>query len=230
MKRISTDLQGFKRRGGSFAVQVVRLGSAEPAKRHGAQRRLSQLPGPEPSSEPLEPEFIEKADGISAVRPWQAAGTRIIEALDQPQHLETQREPGPRRGRQSREKLQLRPDTKKETQVGPEAGKKRPRAVVPRLESLAAPKAVPAPRKARRSVEEILASLPEATPAPAAPAPIAAPQKAKGMRRSKIEALVAKLAEVSTPIGAKRAAQRAISEAGVRLTLRQRHALRRKAI
>jgi hypothetical protein len=182
-----------------------------------------------PSSKPLDPKFTEKADGITAARPWQAAGARIIEVLDQSQHLEKQREPEPRCGRQSHEKLEHRPDTRKGTQAGPAAGKRPPRAI-PSLESSTAPKAVSAPRKARRSVEEILASLPEATLAPAAPAPIAAPQKAKGMRRSKIDALVAKLAEASTPIGAKRAAQRAISEAGVRLTLRQRRALRRKAI
>lgn len=86
---------------------------------------------------------------------------------------------------------------------------------------MAAPKAVPAPRKARRSVEETLVSLAEPTPAPIAESP-----KAKGMRRSKIEALVAKLAEVSTPSRAKREARRAISEAGVRLTFRQRRVLR----
>lgn len=79
-----------------------------------------------------------------------------------------------------------------------------------------APKAVPAPRKA---------PLAEPTPAP-----IAEPRKAKGLRRSKIEALVAKLAEVSTPSRAKREARRAISEAGVRLTFRQRRVLRHRAI
>ncbi len=229
MKRISTDLQGFKGRGGRFAVQVVRLGRAEPPKRPRTQGRLSSLPGPAPSSEPLDPEFTEKADGISAARPWQAAGARIIEALDQPQHPEKQREPRPRRGRQSREKLEHLPDTSKGTQAGPDSGNRQLRAT-PGLESLTAPKAVPAPRKARRSVEEILASLVEPTPAPAAPAPIAAPPKANGMRRSKIEALVAKLAEASTPSRAKREARKAISEAGVRLTFRQRRALRHKAI
>ncbi|BDV36501.1 hypothetical protein SS37A_40310 (plasmid) [Methylocystis iwaonis] len=227
MKRISTDLQGFKRRGGSFAVQVVRLGSAEPPKRQ-TQGRLSQLPGPAPSSEPLAPKFTEKADGISAARPWQAAGTRIIEVLDQPQHLEKQPEPGPRRGRQSHEKLEHPPNTRKGPQAGPAADKRQPRAV-PSHESSTAPKAVPVPRKARRSAEEILASLAETTPAPAVPAPIAAPPKAKRMRRSKIEALVAKLAEASTPSRVKRDARKAISEAGVRLTFRQRCALRHKS-
>lgn len=225
MKRISTDLQGFKGRGGSFAVQVVRRGRAEPPKRQRTQGRLSQLPGPAPSSEPLDPEFTEKADGSSAARPWQAAGARIIEALDQPQHPEKQREPRPRHGRQSRKKLEHLPDTSKGAQAGPDSGNGQPRAA-PGLKSLTAPKAVPAPRKARRSVEEILASLAEPTPAPAAPAP----PKANGMRRSKIDALVAKLAVASTPSRAKREARKAISEAGVRLTFRQRRALRHKAI
>lgn len=229
MKRISIDLQGFRRRGGSFAVQVVRLRSAEPPNRRGTQGRVSQLPEAAPSSEPLDPELTEIADGISSARPWQAAGARIIEALDQPQHHEKQREPEPRRGRQNREKLEHRPDKRKGSQAGPDAGKRPPHAA-PSLEFSTAPKAVKAPRNVRRSVEETLVSLAESTPAPAVPAPIAEPRKAKGMRRSKIEALVAKLAEASTPIRVKREALRAISEAGVRLTFRQRRVLRHRAI
>lgn len=115
----STDLQGFKGRRGSFAVRVVRLGGAEPPKRHGAQAQLSQLPAPAPLNELLNTELTEKADGISGARPWQAVGARIVEALDQPQLLEKQREPGPRRGRQSHEKLEHRPNKRKGTRAGP---------------------------------------------------------------------------------------------------------------
>lgn len=213
MKRVSRNLQGFKGRQRSFAVQVVRLGSAEPPKRRGETKApVSQPPQPAPLGEAFNPEL----EANKAPRPWQAAGARIIEAVDQPRVLDTPREPKPRCGRPSRQKL----DARNGKQVEAEA--------------VTAGAAIPAKLKNPRAPhkhagEEIRPGLAEPALAPAASESTAESTKAKRMRRSKIEALVARLAEPSTPSRAKREVRKVLTETGVRLTFRQRRALRLKA-
>lgn len=158
LKRISKDVQGFKRRSRSFTVEVVRKGGAEPPKRPETPARLSQPLRSTPVSKSLRPEPIETTAEIPAPRPWQAAGARIIEAIDQPQNLEIRLEPEPRCGRPGRKKLEVIFESENGTRTAAEA-------VTAQIAVPVRPKKASAPRK--RTTEEIIASLRDPTGSPA---------------------------------------------------------------
>lgn len=156
MKRISKNIQGFKGRSRSFTVEVVRKGGAEPPKRPGNLDRRSQPLRPTPVSKSLRSEPLEKTTEIPTRRPWQAAGARIVESLDQPEPLEIRLEPEPHCGQLGREKLNSPSESENGERTAPEA-------VTAEMTAPAKPKKASAPRK--RTLDEIIANMGD-TPTP----------------------------------------------------------------